>query len=116
VVDSLACGHDPFSLFDTDEEQLFAKDVALSLFERSARCAAANILAILRINDTGKTPEKPACVCAEGSLIARSKYFLPFLQKALKEAEEGPDARYVEIVLGHDTTLPGSAVAALLNT
>ena len=116
VVDSLACGHDPFSLFDTEEEQLFAKDVALSLFERSARCAAANILAILRINDTGKTPEKPACVCAEGSLIARSKYFLSFLQKALKEVEEGPDARYVEIVLGQDTTLPGSAVAALLNT
>ena len=116
VVDSLACGHDPFSLFDTEEELEFARDVALSLFERSARCAAANILAILRINDTGKTPEKPACVCSEGSLIARSKYFLPFLQKALSEAAEGEEPRYAKIVLGHDTTLPGSAVAALLNT
>ena len=116
VVDSLACGHDPFNLFDTDDERRFAKEVALALFERSARCAASNILAILRLNNTGRTAEKPACVCAEGSLVARSKYFLPFLQKALEEAKTGDDPRFAEIALGHETTLPGSAVAALLNT
>ena len=115
VVDSLACGHDPFQLFDTEEEMQFSKDVALALFERSARCAAANILAILELNGTGREADKPACVCAEGSLIAKSKYFLPFMEKALAEAAAGPDPRYVKVVLGHDTTLPGSAVAALLN-
>lgn len=115
VVDSWACGKDPYGVFDTKEELEFARETALAIFERSARCMAANVFTLMRLNDSGKTADHPACVCAEGSLISRSRYFLPFLKESLeKAAEEG--GRYAEIVLGHDTTLPGSAVAALLNT
>lgn len=116
VVDSWACGNDPWHVFDTAEQLDFARDVCLAIFERSARCMATNILAILRLNGTGKEKDLPACVCAEGSLVARSRYFLPFLQKSLSELQHGEDPRYVEVVLGNDTTLPGSAVAALSNT
>ena len=116
VVDAWACGDDPYQVFENPEQLAFAREICLAIFERSARCMASNILAILRLNGTGKDKEKPACVCAEGSLIARSRYFLLFLQKSLNELQQGDDPRYVEVVLGKDTTLPGSAVAALLNT
>ena len=116
VVDNWACGTDPYHVFDADEQLAFARDVCLAIFERSARCMATNILSILRLNHTGCEKEKPACVCAEGSLVARSRYFLLFLQKSLNELQNAEDARFVEVVLGNDTTLPGSAVAALSNT
>ena len=116
VVDSWACGDDPYQVFETSEQLAFAREVCLAIFERSARCMATNILSILRLNDSGRTPEKPACVCAEGSLVARSRYFLLFLQKSLNELRNAAEPRYVDVILGNDTTLPGSAVAVLLNT
>ena len=116
VVDNWACGNDPYQVFETADQLAFARELCLAIFERSARCMATNILTILRLNGSGRTPEKPACVCAEGSLVARSRYFLLFLQKSLNELNDGADPRYVDVVLGNDTTLPGSAVAALLNT
>lgn len=115
VADAFACGEDQHHVFNSAEDLAFAKEIALAIFERSARCMATNILALMLINDSGKDAAKPACVCAEGSLISRSRYFLSFLRKALDEVKTGEDARFAEIVLGHDTTLPGSAVAALIN-
>ncbi len=115
VVDNWACGDDPYHVFETTEQLSFAREVCLAIFERSARCMATNIISILRLNDAGKDPEHPACVCAEGSLVARSRYFLMFLQKSLNDLDQGENPRYVEVILGNDTTLPGSAVAALLN-
>lgn len=85
--------------------------VCKALFERSAKLAAAIIIAIMKVNSSGM--DKPCCVVAEGSLIGKSRYFLPYLEKAL---EENAGERRVEIVVGHDTTLPGSAAAALINT
>ena len=116
VVDNWACGNDPYHVFENAEQLSFARELCLAIFERSARCMATNILTILRLNGTGRTPDKPACICAEGSLVARSRYFLLFFQKSLNELNDGPDPRYVDVVLGNDTTLPGSAVAVLLNT
>ena len=113
VVDAIACGEDRWSLFGNADELEFAKHLCLALFERSARCACTTILAILQMNDTGRN--KPACICAEGSLIGRSRYFLDFLNRLLDRyvrEESGIDCR---ILLGHDTTLPGSAAAALTN-
>ena len=116
VVDNWACGNDPYHVFENAEQLSFARELCLAIFERSARCMATNILAILRLNGTGRTAEKPACISAEGSIVARSRYFLLFFLKSLNDLNDGPDPRYVDVVLGNDTTLPGSAVAALLNT
>ena len=46
-------------------------------------------------------------------LVKQYKDRTHFLFELLQNAE---DARFVEVVLGNDTTLPGSAVAALSNT
>lgn len=114
VVDAWARGEDRWNTFQDSEEAEFAADVCRAVFERSAKCMSTNILSIMLLNGTGTDSEKPACVCAEGSLISRSAYFLPALQKAL-EAIAADTGRHAVIKLGHDTTLPGSAAAALLN-
>lgn len=115
IADEWAQGIDSRNFFETGEQLAFASEVAQAVFKRSAHCMAATILAIMLLNDSGKTAEKPMCVCAEGSLISRSTYFLPELKKCLKEIAEGKSARHAVIVVGNETTLPGSAVAALLN-
>ena len=114
--DAIARGENELGLFKNSVELDFASAVARAVFERSARCMAAVILAIALMNDSGKDSNKPVCVCAEGSLISRSRYFLPELERSLEEIANGKYARFAEIVLGNETTLPGSAVAALLNT
>ena len=112
-VNALACGENVAGIFEA-EELKFAQEVAVALFERAANVACTNILAIMLLNDSGTDPEKPACVCAEGSLISHAKPYMPALQNAL---ENGAAAlgRYAKIVVGNETTLPGSAAAALLN-
>jgi len=115
IVDELARGEDRHALCSSKEELDFVQEVARSVFRRSARCMATTILAIMLMNGTGKTPEHPMCVCAEGSLISLSKYFLPELKDCLEAISHGKYARHTEILLGSETTLPGSAVAALLN-
>lgn len=115
VADELARGEDRHGLFASGAELEFAQEVAQAVFRRSARCMATVILAIMLMNDSGKTPEHPMCVCAEGSLISCSKYFLPELRSCLESISHRKYARHTEILLGKETTLPGSAVAALLN-
>lgn len=116
LVDGWARGIDEYGLLAGREELEFASELSKAIFRRSARCMASVILAIMLLNDSGKEAARPMCVCAEGSLISRSKYFLPELEASLKTISEGPCGRYAKIVLGNETTLPGSAVAALLNT
>ena len=114
VVDALACGSDPNGIFEGEQGLDFAEEVCKALFERSARCMATNILAIMLLNGSGTDENRPFCVCAEGSLIAKSRYFLEYLreQMALVAIDCG---RYAEIRVGRDTTLPGAAAGAILN-
>ena len=74
---------------------------------------ASVILATMLLNGSGKDEAKPALVCAEGSLISLSKFFLPELENCLQEVA-ADCGRHAVIRVGHDTTLPGSAVAALM--
>ncbi|MDO5445188.1 MAG: hypothetical protein Q4F31_06160 [Eubacteriales bacterium] len=115
LADEWAQGIDSENIFGSAEELEIASEIAKAVFRRSAHCMASVILAIMLLNDSGKTPDCPMCVCAEGSLISRSTYFLPELKKCLKEISEREEPRFAEIVVGNETTLPGSAVAALLN-
>ena len=69
----------------------------------------ANLIAIALL-----CAQKEARICAEGSLVQRSRAYRPALEKYLAEvgAELGVHAL---LALGNETTLPGSAAAALLN-
>lgn len=115
VADSWACGEDKYCTFATEDDRRFAEELSLAVFERSARCMATNIYAVMLLNGSGTDESLPACVCAEGSLISRSRHFLPFLERELKRIAE-TEKRYAVISIGKDTTLPGSAAAVLLNT
>ena len=83
------------------------------MFQRSARCMCVNLLAIALLTGAGK--DKPVCVCAEGSLVQRSCYYKPALEALLdSEGREKLGLRF-RFIVGNETTLPGSAAAALLN-
>ncbi|MGI5977203.1 MAG: hypothetical protein ACOX68_05855 [Candidatus Limivicinus sp.] len=114
VIDAWACGEKLDMAAASEEDGDFARTISLALFERSARCMCANLLAIMLLTGEGKDGDKPVCICAEGSLVDRSRHFRPMLEELLKKY--GADAGcHGELKVGHETTLPGAAVAALLN-
>ena len=93
----------------------FAQELSLSLFQRSARCMCVNLLAIALLIDAGKEADKPVCVCAEGSLVQRSHFYRPELEKLLETEGREKLGLHFKLMVGSETTLPGSAAAALLN-
>lgn len=114
-VDAWSCGEKLELVSDNAVDGEFAREISLALFERAARCTAANIAAIMLLTGAGTEREKPMCVCAEGSLVDKSTHFRPMFLSFLEEYAAGKLGRYAEIKVGRETTLPGSAVAALLN-
>ena len=114
VVDAWSQGLE-LSAMDADEnDAAFISGICESLFERSARCMCTNLLAMMLLTGTGREEAKPFCVCAEGSLVQKSKYYRPALERLLKE-EGGKLGLYAELKVGEGSTMPGSAAAALLN-
>ena len=93
----------------------FIKKLSLAMFERSARCMCSCIGGMLLLTGAGQSADKPACVCAEGSLVQKSRHYRPMLERLLKEDIGGRLGRYAVLKVGEETTLSGSAAAALLN-
>lgn len=100
--------------FASDEDRAFIQTVARELFQRSARAMCTNLLAILLLTGDGIDPERPAVICAEGSLVQKGRCYRPVLEELLKSGacEIG---RFIRLQVGEETTLPGAAAAALLN-
>lgn len=113
AVDRWASGGAKDELGVSEDEAQFLREVCLALFDRSARCMCTNLTAISLLTGEGK--EKPICVCAEGSLVQKSRHFLPLLEKYLEEYALGVFERKLELTVGYETTLPGAAAAVLLN-
>ena len=109
VIDAWAAGEKLASVCSGGEDAAFVQSLSCSVFDRSARCMCANLIAIALL-----CAQKEARICAEGSLVQRSRAYRPALEKYLAEvgAELGVHAL---LALGNETTLPGSAAAALLN-
>ena len=84
-------------------------------FERAAKMVCVNLAAILVATDTGRDPERPVCVSAEGTTFYKSVLFRPKLDAHVSAFVNGKLGRYLEFVKAEDATLVGSAVAALLN-
>ena len=112
TVDRLAGGAAAEELGLGEEEARFVQEVCVALFDRSARCMCTNLTAIALL--TGEGRDKPICVCAEGSLVQKSLYFRPLLEKYLEEYALGVFGRKLELTVGYETTLPGAAAAVLL--
>ena len=111
TIDRWASGEDLESF--SDEDARFIREICLAAFDRSARCMCVNLTAIALLTGEGK--DKPICVCAEGSLVQKSRCFRPKLEKYLDEYARGVFGRKLEMTVGYETTLPGAAAAVLLN-
>ena len=115
VLDAWASERELDRVCESEEDRSFVVELSIALFDRSARCMCANLIGLMLLMESGKDREKPVCVCAEGSLVDKSRYFRPFLEKYLKEYAEEKLGLYSQLHIGYETTLPGSAAAALLN-
>ena len=113
VLDAWACGED-LDFTSSCEEADFIRELSQALFERSARCMCANLLAILLLTGEGGDPERPVCVSAEGSLVQKGRAYRPLLERLLAEGSAAL-GRCAVLRVGEETTLPGSAAAAILN-
>ena len=59
--------------------------------------------------------EESAGICAEGSLVQKGRVYRPILEKLVQEVLRDQLGRRVSFTVGYETTLAGSAAAALLN-
>lgn len=111
VVDGFACG-EGLEGFSPEDAQ-FIRTVAETIIERSAKCMAINLAAILLLTGGGR--DKPALICAEGSLVQKSRIYKPALDRYLSTFAAENGLKY-EYIVGDGSTMAGSAAAALLNT
>ena len=72
--------------------------------------------AIVLLTGEGTDPARPVCVCAEGSLVQKSRVYRPCLEQLLREEIGEKLGRHAVLQVSSETTLAGSAAAALLNT
>ena len=89
-------------------------DICRAVFARAARAVCANISAILVCTDRGDDPAKPACVCADGSVIRHSAVFQQELQYYLNSFTRAILGRHAVLDIIDDSTTLGTAAAALL--
>ena len=115
VIDAWASGEQLEQICGNVDDEAFVEEICRAMFERSARCMCTNLAAILLLTGTGKSAEKPACICAEGSLVQKGRAYRPVLEQLLRDEVGGKLGLFAEYRIGNETTLPGSAAAALLN-
>ena len=115
VIDAWACGERLGDISEDAGDREFTETLCRAVFERSARCMCTNLAALVLLTDSGREAEKPACVCAEGSLVQKGRVYRPLLESLMEEHIRGALGRYAVLKPGCETTLPGSAAAALLN-
>lgn len=115
VIDAWASGERLDLAADNADDADFAQTMSLELFRRSAQCMCANLAGIMLLTGAGDDAARPVCVCAEGSLVDRSRHFRPMLETLLNEYAAGKLGKHAVLRVSRETTLPGSAAAALLN-
>lgn len=115
VIDAWSAGEGLDKIAACPADADFVRELSLSLFQRSARCMCVNLLAIARLIGAGREADRPVCVCAEGSLVQRSHFYRPELEKLLETEGREKLGLHFKLMVGSETTLPGSAAAALLN-
>ncbi len=114
VLDAWACGEGFDILGGNEDDHSFAQTLSLALFQRSARCMCVNLLALAELIGGGR--DKPICMLAEGSLVQKGRSYRPELERLLQLYGTEKRGISLELRVGEETTLPGSAAAALLNT
>lgn len=115
VIDAWAAGENGDMLGGDADDLAFAGELSRALFVRSARCMCADLLALAMLTGAGRDAEKPLCILAEGSLVQKSRFYRPELERLLGVYGRENGVCF-ELRVGEETTLPGSAAAVLLNS
>ena len=115
VIDAWAGGEKLEQAADNETDADFVRELSMAMFQRSARCMCVNLLAIALLTGQGRDKDRPVCVCAEGSLVQRSRFYRPALEALLESDGAGRLGLHLKLNVGSETTLPGSAAAAILN-
>ena len=111
--DTWAGGDGLECLSANEEDSAFISELAGFLFKRSAKLMCANLIAMVLLTDAGVN--EPVAICAEGSLIQKNHIYGPELRRLLNTYMLEKLNRNVTYISEEDCTLPGAAVAALLN-
>ena len=115
TVDAWASGVGLDAVAANHEDQEFVIAVCRELLMRSARCMCVNLMALALLTGAGTDKNRPICVCAEGSLVQKSEIYKRELLRLLIEYCGRMHGIWFRLLIGSDTTLPGTAAAALLN-
>ena len=111
--DAWATGENMERLSPDDKDAALISGFARFLFQRSAELMCANLIGMVLLTDAGKNGTE--AICAEGSLIQRNHIYKPELNRLLELYLREQLGRDIIHLAEEDTTLPGAAVAALLN-
>ncbi len=98
---------------EADRNVLFA--VTDRLIERAAKLSVMTVAAILEKTDTGRLPEKPVCIVAEGSTFHKLFSFKEKFNDNIVHFINGKQGRFCRVEKIENATLLGSAFAALIN-
>ena len=110
VIDAWAMGEKLEDISVGEEDAAFVQTLCAAMFERSARCMCTNLAAIALLSG-----EKNVSICAEGSLVQKGRVYHPLLEELVRQVIRDQMDRNVHFTVGYETTLAGSAAAALLN-
>ncbi len=113
VMDAWSMGEGLSQLPEKDRK--FVQGICEALFKRSARCMCTNLAALMLLTGKGKGENKPVCVCAEGSLVQKSRVYRPELERLMAEFIGNKLGLNAVLMPVEESTLPGSAAAAILN-
>jgi hexokinase len=86
-----------------------------AVMERIAMLVTINITAILRHTGTGKNPNAPVCVAADGTTFYKSKLLRTKVDYHIRRFTNDRNGRYCEFVKAENGVLTGAAIAALQN-
>ena len=98
-----------------EEDREFVSGICRALFHRSAACMCTNIAAMLLLTGEGKNKDKPVCICAEGSLVQKSRVYREKLEELIETEINGRMGLNAVLRPVEESTLPGAAAAVLTN-
>ncbi|HIQ78308.1 MAG TPA: hexokinase [Candidatus Scatomorpha intestinavium] len=112
--DALASGA-PGGPFSEAADAETAAELCMAVYERAAACIAVNLASILLFTGAGHEPDRPACICADGSTIVKSRCLRPALEGQLRSFAETELGLHAVIHTSDEAPVIGTAAAALLN-
>lgn len=99
---------------DENDRRVFAA-VINRLYERSAKLSAAAVAAVIEKTGTGRSPDRPVCVVAEGSTFHKLYTFKEKFEHILQSQYLKKQKRCCSVISVENAAIIGASMAAVLN-